>query len=330
MSVENEKIINNLEEKLEGKMPVTKEDLIHLVNSWGRLGDVNIAIEGSFFAYKKCEPKECYDLSKLNTSKITNMASLFSKSLFNGDISQWDTSKVTNMSSMFEGAKNFNSSLYWDASNVTSMDFMFAYAEKFNSPISLTTSELLVDTTGMFQGATNFNQPLKSFNTSNVTNMYGMFQEATKFDQEINFDTSKVLNMGSFLFCANAFSKPINFNVSNTTNLNYMLEDTTAFIKKYNNGKEFPKSTFDIKNWLDNNRERMNEIYKNSIKNKLDNNKNEFEQLIKEKNIPIDSKLYKELFKVYNDTQDKLKQDLEELKSKVVDIATKDFTDRNL
>ena len=57
---------------------------------------------------------------------------------------------------------------------------------------------------------------------------------------------------------------------------------------------------------------------------------NEFEQLIKEKNIPIDSKLYKELLSVYNQTQDKLKQDLEELKSKVVDIATKDFANIHL
>ena len=44
LKIENEKIvgtIDNLEEKLDGKLPVTREELLILVNSWGRKFDFN-------------------------------------------------------------------------------------------------------------------------------------------------------------------------------------------------------------------------------------------------------------------------------------------------
>jgi len=49
------------------------------------------------------------------------------------DLSKWDTSKVTNMSSMFENCSvtdlslsyGFNNSNYWDTSKVTNMSSMF-------------------------------------------------------------------------------------------------------------------------------------------------------------------------------------------------------------
>ena len=47
--------------------------------------------------------------------------------------------------------------------------------------------------------------------------------------------------------------------------------------------------------------------------------------LYREKNINPNSKVGLELLKVYNDTHDKLKLELEELKTQVVDIATNDF-----
>ena len=41
------------------------------------------------------------DLNWIDTSKVTNMDSLFMGSEFNGDISKWNVSNVTNMDRMF-------------------------------------------------------------------------------------------------------------------------------------------------------------------------------------------------------------------------------------
>ena len=67
LKIENEKIvgtIDNLQDKLEGKLPVDRLELLYLVNSWGRTKsfyifdididqDIDIDIE-------ECEAKECY------------------------------------------------------------------------------------------------------------------------------------------------------------------------------------------------------------------------------------------------------------------------------
>jgi len=45
------------------------------------------------------------DLNWIDTSKVTNMDSLFMGSEFNGDISMWNVSNVTNMDRMFMDSK---------------------------------------------------------------------------------------------------------------------------------------------------------------------------------------------------------------------------------
>ena len=49
-----------LQEKLNGKIPITREELLILVNSWGRLYSF---ITNNEIEIKKHESKECYDLS---------------------------------------------------------------------------------------------------------------------------------------------------------------------------------------------------------------------------------------------------------------------------
>ena len=211
---------------------------------------------------------------------------------FNQDINNWDVSNVTNMSGMFEDAEEFNQALNdWDVSNVTNMSYMFA-------------------------GARSFNQALNNWDVSNVNRMSGMFYEAKEFNQTLNkWDVSKVTAMYEMFYNA------------------------TAFKTKFNNENPLPKETNELKAWFNNNRDKMLAIETLNkvstpeqkiaiIENKISNNKTTLDELFKEKNIEPNSKIGLELLKVYNDTHDKLKlelEDLEDLKTQVVDIATNDF-----
>ena len=71
--------------------PKTKEELIKIIKD-------RISKEGP----------NC-DLNDIDTSLITNMASLFYELDFNGDISRWNVSNVTDMSYIF-----YNSSFSYD------------------------------------------------------------------------------------------------------------------------------------------------------------------------------------------------------------------------
>src|SRR5574344_997057 len=141
LSIENQQIIGNiddLEAKLEGKLPVDRLELIELINSWGRYNSFQTSVLNyNQIEIKACEPLECYNLSKLDVSRIKNMNCLFKYSMFNGDISQWNTSNVTSMVSMFKRTIKFNGDISnWDVSKVTDMSYMFSFSEKFNQNIS--------------------------------------------------------------------------------------------------------------------------------------------------------------------------------------------------
>ena len=76
-----------------------------------------------------------FDISDWNVSNVENMDWMFYHSLFNGDISDWNVSNVTNMEYMFYGSDFDGDISKWDVSNVKNMDFMFA-GSKFNGNIS--------------------------------------------------------------------------------------------------------------------------------------------------------------------------------------------------
>lgn len=56
-------MINNFVEKLNGELPVTREELFTLVDSWGRKDYFET---DDRFMISKCEPKECYPLDNLD------------------------------------------------------------------------------------------------------------------------------------------------------------------------------------------------------------------------------------------------------------------------
>ena len=70
LSIENQRIIGNiddLESKLEGKLPVDRLELLYLVNSWGRTNFSYAEYLNEDVKIEKCGPNYCYDLSKFQT-----------------------------------------------------------------------------------------------------------------------------------------------------------------------------------------------------------------------------------------------------------------------
>ena len=85
---------------------------------------------GGMVSFGNCSNLKSVIFGKnIDTSKITNMGSMFSRctSLETLDLSMFDTSNVTNMRNMFDGCKNLKSVNLsgWDTSKVTTMYWMF-------------------------------------------------------------------------------------------------------------------------------------------------------------------------------------------------------------
>ena len=161
------------------------------------------------------------NLGEINTSKITDMSSLFAIQGLKGDdvlanrdysgIELWDTSNVENMSFMFQGAKSFNQNINdWDVSNVERMHAMFHNASSFNKPLDKWDTTNVEVMTYMFAGAKSFNQPLNAGNVENVEDMSSMFAGAKSFNQPLNkWDVSAIESMGSMFSDAESFRQDL-------------------------------------------------------------------------------------------------------------------------
>ena len=195
------------------------------------------------------------DVTKVNTSKITDMSKLFFKNgTFNQDISGWDVSNVTNMNSMFASTRSFNQPIgNWNVSNVTNMNSMFAYAPVFNQPIGNWDVSKVKNMYRMFKEAKVFNQSLNSWNVSSVTNMHRMFFDAKVFNGKINnWDVSNVTTMEEMFGFARAFNQPIgSWNTSKVTNMHTLFWNATSFNQ--------PIGNWDVSNVI-----RMGAIFKNA------------------------------------------------------------------
>ena len=154
------------------------------------------------------------DLSNFDTSKVTNMSSMFGSmsKLTTLNLSSFNTSKVADMSNMFYGMSkltNLNLSNF-DTSKVTNMSGMFSIMP------SLTTLDIF------------------SFDTSKVTDMGFMFSSMSKLTtlNISNFDTSKVtymrymFNNMSNLTTLNLF----HFDTSKVTNMGYMFSGMSNLV----------------------------------------------------------------------------------------------------
>ena len=119
-----------------------------------------------------------------------------------------DTSKVTNMDSMFVSCSNLTTIPLLDTSKVTNMDSMFVSCSNLTTIPLLDTSKV-TNMYFMFYGCKNL-ITIPQLNTSNVTNMKQMFQECSNLTTIPLLDTSKVTGMsGMFNGCSNLTTIPL-------------------------------------------------------------------------------------------------------------------------
>lgn len=170
-----------------------------------------------------------------DVSNVTDMSNLFALTDFNQPIGVWDVSSVENMSGMFGGGGDmffthpFNQDISaWDVGNVTDMSYMF-YFSGFNQPIGDWDVSSVTEMSHMFAHSI-FNQDIGSWDVGNVTDMSGMFNGSTwsmthphPFNQNISdWDVANVTDM-SEMFLYSQFNQPIgNWDVSSATYMSSM------------------------------------------------------------------------------------------------------------
>lgn len=116
--------------------------------------------------FRGCTDLTSIDVTKFNTSKVTNMRSMFfdCMTLTNLDVTNFDTSNVTNMSGMFGSAQTDSGGL----KNLNNLDVT-----------NFDTSKV-TDMSNMFRNIGVTSLDLSSFRTLNVTRMEGMFRSCKR------------------------------------------------------------------------------------------------------------------------------------------------------
>ena len=178
------------------------------------------------------------DLSNFDTSKVTNMGSMFDgmSSLTSLDLSNFDTSKVAGMEYMFSGMTNLTSLNLsnFDTSKVMYMEGMlYGMTNLASLNLSNFNTSKVMNMDFMFLGMTNLTTlNLSNFDTSQVTYMRGMFtgtRSLTTLNLS-NFNTSQVRDM-SYMFSRMSNLTTLNlssFNTSQVTNMNYMFDGMSS------------------------------------------------------------------------------------------------------
>ena len=178
------------------------------------------------------------DLTKLDTSNVTNMQWMFygctSLATISG-LSSWNTSNVTDMNYMFSGCHSLTSIAdlsNWDTSNVTNMDSIFEDCLKLTSigDLSNWDTSKVTNMQSMFSGCLKLTSigDLSGWNTSNVARMNHMFYDCSSLatiSGLSSWNTSNVTNTnGMFYNCSSlaTISGLSSWNTSNVTNTNSM------------------------------------------------------------------------------------------------------------
>ena len=190
--------------------------------------------------FRGCYSLTALDVSSFDTSKVTNMIDMFCgcSKLTALDVLSFDTSNVVNMNSMFNGCSSLTSLdlSSFDTNNVTDMNNMFSYCPNLTTVGDLSGWNVsnLTDATSMFNGCSSLTSlDLSSFDTSNVTYMRNMFQNCpslTTVGDLSSWDTSNVTDT-SYMFtdCSKLTTLDLSsWNTSNLTNASDMFSSCSS------------------------------------------------------------------------------------------------------
>lgn len=149
----------------------------------------------------------------LDTSRVTDMNSMFEDCFGLVSVPEMDTSRVTDMSRMFLSCRSITSVPSMDTSQVTSMVSMFASCCSIVSIPEMDTSR--VDSmSSMFFGCSSL-VGVPAMDTSQARNMYQMFRGCRSLVRVPELDVSQVDNMANmFIDCSSIGELPEVFNSS--------------------------------------------------------------------------------------------------------------------
>lgn len=166
-------------------------------------GPTAVAPSSSKGMFSQCSSLATLDVSKWDTSKVTDMGNMFENcsSLATLDVSKWDTSNVTDMGGTFWGCKGLTTMDVsdWNTSKVTNMNSMFFWCGLSSPDVSSWDTGNVTDMSWMFYFADKLTTVYApNWDTGNVTTMYGMFWGCSKLTTlDISgWNTRKVTDMG--------------------------------------------------------------------------------------------------------------------------------------
>ena len=212
---------------------------------------------------------EYVDLTNLDTSKITNIGSLFENQSSLKEvkgIDTWDTSKITNMKCVFNGTmylKTIGDLSNWDTSNVTDMSFMFSGTDSIDTvgDLSHWNTSKVTSMRSMF-GSTALRSvgDLSHWDTGSVTDMSYMFSYTglRSVGDLSNWNTSKVTNM-SGMFESSAISSAGDLGKWDTSNVTDMSEMFSSMFTNIG-----LRTVGDLSHWNTSNVTDMSDMFQNS------------------------------------------------------------------
>ena len=186
-------------------------------------GITNISNMNSIFF--NCDSlMELPDISKWNTSAITDMGDIFCQSYLSSlpDISKWNTSNVNKMSGMFANLHSLTSLpdiSKWDTSNVENMSCIFlnCYNLKYLPDISKWNTSNVINMDLMFHHCISLESlpDISKWNTINVVSMNSMFSKCSSIislPDISKWNTINLKNKGSMFYqCKDSLNIPSKF-----------------------------------------------------------------------------------------------------------------------
>ena len=155
--------------------------------------------------------KPTLDVSRFDTSKVTNMQYMFysCKSLISIDVSNWNTSNVTSMNNMFSNCNKLTSLdvSKWDTSNVTNFGWLFPNTKLTSLDVSNWNTNKVTDMSYMFYNCQSLTSiDVSNWNTSNVTNMNNMFSSCVNLT-ELNCSSWDISHITASYYFDNVFNE---------------------------------------------------------------------------------------------------------------------------